>query len=194
MKQNFIRTLTALIKIQNDIMDRFFLDKFKERVNNFSEDVIAVLGDKNIAQYYYWKIKSDIDNVFRDLEMFQYLKFLKKSPLLLQAMKELLQLKLEVVKIIISKSKLNIPIKKFGLQKTEAANRKSTKIDISNMELNDSKKKILEFIKIYPNKRTKDIIDEFSVLSIRTVKRNLTELLQAGLVKKRTDSKASYYS
>ena len=62
-----------------------------------------------------------------------------------------------------------------------------------NFKLNKSKKKILEFIKSYPNIRTKDIITEFNVLSNRTVKRNLTDLLRTGLIKKRVDNKAVYY-
>ncbi|HEY4504223.1 MAG TPA: hypothetical protein VJI73_00440, partial [Candidatus Paceibacterota bacterium] len=60
--------------------------------------------------------------------------------------------------------------------------------------LNPSKQKILEFIKSYPNTRTKDIINEFNALSDRTVKRSLTELMQIGLLKKKIENKAVYYS
>ena len=59
--------------------------------------------------------------------------------------------------------------------------------------LSGNKQKILNYIKRSPNSRTRDIIYEFSVLSERTVKRNLKELVGEGLVKKFSKDNAVYY-
>ena len=60
-------------------------------------------------------------------------------------------------------------------------------------KINPNKKKILDFIKSFPNTRTKDIIYEFNSISDRTVKRNLTELAREGLIRRKVDNKAVYY-
>jgi len=60
-------------------------------------------------------------------------------------------------------------------------------------KLNQNKKKILTFIKQSPA-RTKDIVYEFGVLSSRTVKRSLRELIEAGLVKKETRDRGVIYT
>jgi len=61
-------------------------------------------------------------------------------------------------------------------------------------ELNPSQEKIFNYIRNTKDARTKEIIDEFSLLSERTVKRNLKELVGQGLLRKRSENKAVYYS
>ena len=77
---------------------------------------------------------------------------------------------------------------------TSVKNTVIPKVSDKPAKLNQSKLKILNFIKSYPDTRAKDIINEFSALSDRTVKRNLTELLKMRMIKKRVDNKATYYS
>jgi len=58
---------------------------------------------------------------------------------------------------------------------------------------NSNKEKILDFIKKSPRVRTKEIIDRFSLISDRTVKRSLAELIRIGLVQKKLEDRAVYY-
>ena len=59
--------------------------------------------------------------------------------------------------------------------------------------LTENQERILGFIRQSEVARAKDIIDEFSVLSERTVKRNLKELMSSGLVQKRLENRAVFY-
>ena len=63
-----------------------------------------------------------------------------------------------------------------------------------NLKESSNKERIFNFIKRSPNSRTKEIIDEFNILSERTVKRNLKELTTEGLVRKLAKDKGVYYS
>ena len=91
---------------------------------------------------------------------------------------------------MLSSSRFNGEVRDETLISKKIINKKSI---TKNSNLTESKKRILEYIKSYPNTRTKDIIYEFSALSDRTVKRNLTDLIKSGLVRKRVDNKAVYY-
>jgi Fe2+ or Zn2+ uptake regulation protein len=63
-----------------------------------------------------------------------------------------------------------------------------------NLRESSNKERIFNFIKHSPNSRTKDIIEEFNILSERTVKRNLKDLATEGLVRKFAKNKGVYYS
>ena len=127
-----------------------------------------------------------------------YLGFLNNSPLLLSLKIDLLLIKLEILK---SKAKVSRLEENSSRQERDNSQedikanvpdvRKYTK---NEDQLNKSQQKIFEFIKSFPERRTKDIIYEFNVLSGRSVKRNLNDLLQAGLIKRRIENKAVYYS
>ena len=57
-----------------------------------------------------------------------------------------------------------------------------------------SKDKILNFIRKTKKIRTRDLVEQFSVFSKRTVKRTLKELIDDGVIKKEEDERAVYYS
>lgn len=57
-----------------------------------------------------------------------------------------------------------------------------------------NKDKILNFIKKSPQIRAREILEEFNLVSGRTVKRNIKELLDAGLITKMSEDHAVYYS
>ena len=162
-----------------------FLGLFREE--NASVAQYQVLLERHLAS---------IDSLRDVLKEFQYLDIVKNSPLLLQAELNLLNIKLEICKMksrLISDGRGNIH-SNYHQENISQENTKITKIISKKTDkLASSKKKILDFIKSYPNTRTKDIVYEFNAFSDRTVKRNLTDLLRAGLVKKRVDNKAVYY-
>lgn len=197
---HFIKTVLLLAKIQSLTKDSFFLDKFNSKMYSFSLSFLELVkeGNVNVAQR---QVSSErhtasIDSLRDVIKEFQYLGIVKDNPLLLQVELNLLNIKLELSRI-----KNGLPVDHNG---DSDSNRYEQKVTPKNAEITrtvtkktdrlaSSKKKILDFIKSYPNTRTKDIVYEFNALSDRTVKRNLTDLLRAGLVKKRIDNKAVYY-
>lgn len=197
---HFVKTILLLGKVQTLTRDNFFLDKFNSKMYGFSLTFLELLkgNELSVAQCeaLVEKHLSSIDSLRDVLKEFKYLNIIKDTPLLLQAELNLLGVRLEVYR----RKKETEPKKGYAIstelsgQKSEQENTKVLKtVFRKNGNLNSSKKKILDFIKSYPNTRTKDIVYEFNALSGRTVKRSLTDLLRAGLVKKRIDNKAVYY-
>jgi hypothetical protein len=197
---HFIKTVLLLAKIQNLTKDSFFLDKFNSKIYSFGLSFLELFQGESasVAQYRVLLERhlASIDSLRDVLKEFQYLGIVKDAPLLLEVELSLLDIKLEIYRrkkgsILedISNDNSSHHEPKVSQKNTEII-RVVTK---KNNKLASSKKKILDFIKSYPNTRTKDIVYEFNVLSDRTVKRNLTDLLRAGLVKKRIDNKAVYY-
>ena len=198
MLKYFSRTIIFLAEINNLIEDKFFYEKFGVKISNLLDSYIIFSsrsGD-NVAQYQManTKVIESLDNILEMFEELKYLNLIRYSPLFLQAQKNLLEFKLEL-------KEYGNKLPKFKSESVETkelekqTDQKSTIGNIikKNPKLNQSKKRILEFIRNSPNTRTKDIISEFNALSDRTVKRNLTDLLRTGLIKKRIDSKAVYY-
>ena len=193
----FSKALLTLVKASRLINDRFFSDKFNKKLRDFTNNFLKfIVGYQsgNVAQY---KRPSEafladinaLSDIFSELK---YLGIVNSSPLLLRSELMLLKIKLAVIK----STKYSLADNKK--EDTQDVN-KVIKSDLAvkkpkdKTELTESKKKILDYIRTYPNTRTKDIIYEFNSLSDRTVKRNLTDLIHAGFVKKRIDDKAVYY-
>ena len=197
---HFIKTVLLLAKIQNLTKDSFFLDKFNSKMYSFSLSFLGLSQEEraDVAQYQVLLERhlASIDSLRDVLKELQYLNIVKNSPLLLQVELNLLNIKLEMCKRKNGQAsdKNEESKSNYREQKVNRENTKTIKISSrKNDKLASSKKKILDFIKSFPNTRTKDIVYEFNALSGRTVKRNLTDLLRAGLVKKRIDNKAVYY-
>lgn len=196
----FIKIILLLAKIQNLVKDDFFLNKFNSKLYNFSLSFLELpdKGNINVAQYQVLLERqlASIDSLRDVLKEFQYLKIVKNDLLLLQTELSILDIKLEICKkkkVPISDDNIEVNSSPYK-QKLKQENIKIIKtVPKKTNKLASSKKKILDFIKSYPNTRAKDIVYEFNALSGRTVKRNLTDLLSAGLVKKRIDNKAVYY-
>lgn len=201
-REVFIRTLIFLAKLHNLVKAKFFADKLETKINNFSASFLDFSINKKeepVAQYYISKERSlaavdSLVDVFKELK---YLNLVSDPPLLLHIESNLLTIKLEILK---DKIKSSLDQNRESTSKNfhtaiKRNNQTPSSIIVKedHLKMTENKKKILEYIKSFPNTRTKEIIHEFNVLSNRTVKRNLTDLLRAGLVKKRIDNKAVYY-
>ncbi|MDP3696847.1 MAG: hypothetical protein Q8R55_02330 [Candidatus Taylorbacteria bacterium] len=217
LQKQFINSVILLIKIQNLVKDNFFYNGLTGKIFAFSFDFLEFLtkeseGDIAQCQISAERCLANISELTGTFKEFRYLGLVKNAPLLLKAEYNLLSVKLGILKrmkersstLDLEKGRTSESLKTEpsrdstpDLQKDrtsaslKAEPRISYRTDDEN--LTPSKKKILEYIRSYPNTRTKDIIYEFSALSGRSVKRNLTDLLRTGLVKKRVDSKAVYY-
>lgn len=200
----FIKTVILLAKIQNLAKDDFFAEKLYQKICNFSLTFFGLVTEKgrgNIVQYNIQKEKyfAGINALLDVLKEFKYFNFVAETPLLLEAERNLLVLKLEILKnsgkkefMIGNHEEPPQPIKQtISAENMEIAGFEPK--ENYKLQMNLSKKKILDFIKSFPNTRAKDIIYEFNTLSNRTVKRNLTDLLKAGLLRKRIDNRATYY-
>jgi hypothetical protein len=95
--------------------------------------------------------------------------------------KKILSLKLNI--LLVNKSLTSI-------NSTKATDAKK-KIKLTEKS---NKGKILGYVKKNPKARAKDVVDEFSILSERTVKRNLMELVRDGLLGKKSKKRSVFYS
>jgi predicted HTH transcriptional regulator len=78
--------------------------------------------------------------------------------------------------------------KTFSMEKTPLVRKSRHK------PLSENKKKMLRFIRGASTARVRDIVDEFNILSERTVKRNLSELIEGGLVRRQLKDNRVLYS
>lgn len=199
--KNFIKTAFTLLEVRNLVKEKFFLEKFNSKFFDFSENYIkSAIEEKkdNVAQYQILleRCLSEVDYLNDILREFKYLNLIKNTPLLLDAELNLLAIKLEITRkkrVIESTPTKEKEIEQNVVLRSSEPKRISRTKKYNDEDLNSTKQKILEYIKNYPNSRTKDIVFEFNALSDRTVKRNLGDLLKAGLIKKKIDNKAVYY-
>src|SRR3989338_1906263 len=205
---HFAEAIVLMVGTFPYVEDIFFVKKIRGKVETFVSEYIRLLKQEetvNVAQYYMIeKIILRTDEILELFELISYLKAVKKITPLLLANQSLLILKLDFTKI---KKSLDVDLKKrensaptvtpksSDQNQPSIANRAMSRKNIRpSQELNPNKEKILNFIKKSPNTRTKDIIHEFNALSDRTVKRNLGELLKVGLINRKIENKAAYYS
>lgn len=198
--KKFLYSIVVLIKIHPQILDSFFASRFiskaKKLVDSYIELKIQERREPkdNVAQY---QSLRDFKNALNQVsEILEYLYRLNLAPAtsLLSGQKVVLSIALDLARNSkIKRAKENKPDrvdKDLGID-SRNLNFKSRKIQIRP---NDNKSKILDFIKNNPNTRTKDIVEEFNSISERTVKRSLVELVRGGLIARKMENKAVYYS
>jgi len=199
LSKKFIRSIILLVSARNLVKDDFFYNKFTDKIFNFGSSLLSLQErgkQADVAQYklFVEKCFSDINDFGDILKELRYLNLMNNSPLMLEIEHSLLDVRFEILKSFRGVKERDGEVKNNTAQTQVYNDKPAIRIKPKKSGgLNDSKKKILEYIKSYPNTRTKDIIYEFNALSGRTVKRNLTDLIRVGLVKKRIDNKAVYY-
>lgn len=189
--KNFINTVIFVSRIFSDLKDKFLARKLYDKLSDFIS-TYALPPRDNVAQYqyvaqYYHQLKITTDSLLELLDYLEHSKMVAVTPLL-YARRSLFAFKLQLIRI---QPESNPPA--GGVEKeSKAVSPDMPKIK-KEINLSGNKQKILNYIKRSPDSRTKDIIYEFSVLSERTVKRNLKELVSEGLVKKSSKDKAVKY-
>lgn len=182
--KSFINTVIFAARIFPGLKDKFLARKLYDKLSDF----VLTYSDKaggNVAQYSQGEVLVSINNL---LELLDYLEHSKTSALtpLLYSRRNLLVLKLQLIRTAEKPSSIEKERKEVSPAIPRIKIKKETNVG-------GNKEKIFNYIKRSPNSRTKDIIYEFSILSERTVKRNLRELVDDGLVKKVSKDKAVYY-
>lgn len=205
---NFTETLILIAGIFPHLEDDFFIKKLQAKTETCIRGYIKFKSreeETSVAQYHaIEKLIFYANDILELFELISYFGKTKKTAPLLLAGRSLLALKLGLLR---EKNNLSVIFKKREGSVPEIISKSDNKdqmLEINtvtskknirqNLELNPSKEKILNFIKKSPNARPKDIIHEFNALSDRTVKRNLGELLRVGLINKKIENKAVYYS
>lgn len=199
--KKLVKTIILLVETRNLLKDEFFKNKLENRIFSLGENFFKLGTEENKNNIYYNQrlaVERFLVNIFDLLEILKelsYLNLAKNDQLFLEVEISLLDLKLIVLKninvtdYIEEKSERSIEGNNISQSEMSSIAKSSFRKD----ELTETKKKILNFVKSYPNSRTKDIIYELSNFSGRTIKRNLTDLLKVGFIKKRVDNKAVYY-
>ena len=178
--KNFINTVIFVSRIFSGLKDKFLARKLYDKLSDFISAYVAC-----VAQSKGGDIKVATDSLLELLDYLEHSKMVAATPLL-YARRSLFAFKLQLIR--------TQPEQPIVEKERKAASPAAPKIK-PKINLSGNKEKILNYIKHSPDSRTKDIIYEFSVLSERTVKRNLKELVSDGLVKKssKDKDKAVYY-
>lgn len=173
--KNFINTVIFVSRIFSGLKDKFLARKLYDKLSDFISAYVAQSAGGDI--------KVVTDCLLELLDYLEHSKMVAAAPLL-YARRSLFAFKLQLIRI----QPEQLTVEKERQAVSPAVPKIKKEINLSG-----NKQKILNYIKRSPDSRTKDIIYEFSVLSERTVKRNLKELVNDGLVKKSSKDKAVFY-
>lgn len=170
----FADSLLSLSKILTQLRDPFYFSKLDQKTKKYIDVYVSYLiqADKKPT------LIQIINELIDCLEFIEHGESELKNEIL-NCKKNILQFKIELYR------------KQVKTEKD--VSRKETKPKrINNFKGN--KERILEFIGKTQQVRPKDILDEFNLVPQRTIKRNLKELLSAGLISKMNEENAVYYS
>lgn len=199
MRALFIEAVHSVVRLEFLTADTFIINKAKvftgEIINLLSEYEVATTGsgikEHSVAQYNGLS-RIGLERVLLGLEYIQHFNAVPAAPLLV-ATHSVLKLK----SILFSEKESNI------VENLSAVGQKSDrdlKNKIKNPKqkapglLSENKKKILEFISQSLSVRPREVLAQFNYLTKRTVKRNLQELFEAGLLLKENQDKAVLYT
>lgn len=193
----FTNSVILLAKLLTKIEDKFLAQKLHNKISGMVSAYI-VQHSMNVAQYHHSELLNSMNSILDFLELLAHNSRPDTTPLLL-AQKNLLKFKLYILKQTNlgtmkarSAIKVNEPLPSTPEIQTPKPVLKNKSLR-PVLKSDSNKEKIFNFIKRSPDIRAKEIIDKFSILSDRTVKRNLRELTDEGLLKKKLENGAVYY-
>ena len=191
--KNFTNSIIFLVKLFAGLKDKFLAQKLYDKTSGFIAGYIKLSkskGDNEAVSHNlaFVELKNSIDGLLELLDYLEHYKTVSTTPLL-YARRNLLDFKLNLVRLH------HEPFQPAPKPKENKPTTPAVKsFQPRNLRESSNKERIFNFIKRSPNSRTKEIISEFSILSERTVKRNLKELASEGLVRKFAKDKGVYYS
>lgn len=197
----FTNSVIFLSKLFTTVEDKFLKQKLHEKLSDFIFAFIEQKDGCSLASHNVISkdVLGPINNLLDYLEYLAHISKGNTTPLLL-AQKNLLKFKLYIIKQNkVEKVSKAADIINLSPKVPVTADVTTSKLPVRTrlMRLapksNSNKEQIFNYIKKTPDVRTKDVVSKFSVLSGRTVKRNLKELIDDGLLSKKSDSGAVYY-
>lgn len=188
---DYIKKFTAAMvfssRMSSGVKDQLFLQKLYRSLSDLSRAHAAFLkeeNEKNISE-----VSHCIRRVMDSVDYCEHLELAALIPLL-QARQALLRL----ARVFSTKKEKTRPITQPVKNTSEHASPPKPRQELLDQpHLSENQEKIFKFIRQSPNVRAKDIIDGFGLLSDRTVKRSLKELINSGLIKKKEENRAVYY-
>lgn len=177
-----VKTLGALLTAQQTVLDAFFQRRLADQMSALLEIHIecALQKESELSKRDYLKICKETQTLLEEIV------YLQKGDLLALSVAQ--ERILHFTRLLLREFKNQTP----SIELKPAAIVKKEKTLPINQSGN--KDRILEFVRRAPARRAKEIIDEFSVLSPRTVKRSLRQLSRDGFIIKRLENRAVYYS
>ena len=192
--KNFTNSVIFLVKLFAGMKDKFLAQKLYDKISGFIAGYIKLSNSKrendtvshNVS---FIELKNAVDGLLELLDYLEHSKLVLITPLL-YARRNLLDFKLNLVRLY----QQSIPKVAPKPKESKPSFVVSKNIPPRNLKDSSTKERIFSFIKRSPNSRTKEIIEEFSMLSDRTVKRNLKELTTEGMIRKLAKDNRVYYS
>lgn len=192
--KNFTNSVIFLVKLFSGLKDKFLAQKLYDKISGFIASFIRLAGPREESDIIvshninYLELKNCINGLLELLDYLEHSKLVSTTPLL-YARRNLLDFKLGILKLY------HRPVQPVSKPKEVRQTNAVPKINHpKSLKERSNKERIFNFIKHSPSSRTKEIIHEFSILSERTVKRNLKELATEGLIRKWSKDKGVYYS
>ncbi len=184
-QKTFLKTVAALLDARQGVVDPFFNQRFGSMADQLLESYLAYRSDcANVRGYV--EILKNGSNLIEEV---LYLGHGDKISLLIAQ---------ELVLRSLRDALFAARVAAVDSQKTEpiVTRKKPAEIKpiVQPKDQGLSRQKILEFVRRVSECRARDVIEEFSALSERTVKRGLKELSEEGLIVKKSENRAVYYS
>jgi len=183
----YVAALVASSRITSSVRDPFIIRKFHQKIYNLVEanhGFITQLASSSLGGPVVLRQQHLLSCIDVLIDLIEYEEHLKRSDLVVLAYAQRALLRF---RLFIQRTKIQATSQ---IQPASAA--KEPEIKKKKIEISENKKKILTFIRQSPA-RTKEIVDEFRLMSSRTVIRSLKELMTAGLVKKKTNDRGAVY-
>lgn len=196
----FVSAILSTARLLEGIYDTFFSKRLQILLRQFFIRGVGLFQAKedDVAQYIIrQEFLQAIREINRLLEYLSYLNLVRRTPLLI-ARRSLMRLYLSEIRVLIvpkTETKTGQPGSRVSDSGQPTAEQdKISQIPKPRLDLNENQTKILGFIKKFERVRARDVIDQFSALSQRTVKRSLKELIKSGLIEKEAEARAVFYS
>ncbi len=182
----FVQTVAAIFQARQEVTDLFFQHRVTECIQAVLETHIqcCLFEDSSSRLQAYLRALRQTDTLFEEVA---YLR--KGDPIAFAAARERILVYIRTVLQEVKRKPLLravVPLSKTESPKNNVLPAKQT--------LPTTPQKILDFVRQAPERRAKEIVDEFSALSGRTVKRGLKELSEKGLIVRKEQNNAVYYS
>ena len=194
--KTFHRTSISLARLLFGVKDPYFMRKVFEKSEGLSQaciNFVKSVGDSSTSNR-----DNLVATIGEIIDLCDYIEHLNLSPAtsLVVLKKNLFLLKLQVLKYD-KKEATTPPTQSILPKKKKIDEGKNSTVLVSTItkekKIDGNRQRILDFVCHFPNTRTKEIIDEFTSLSQRTVKRTLKELVAEGRLQKRSESNAVFY-
>ncbi len=193
----FVQIMTPLFQAQQSVVDLFFKNRLNENIERTIDRHIQYWAHPSQeSQREYIRVLKDLDGILQEIT------YLEKGDAIQLAISQEQVLRYFHNFLQGTRTEKQIPVETEVVRPVEPTPRPVVSNVVSVIQksgrgkgkLSETQQNILEFVRQEPDCRTKDVINQFSALSQRTIKRNLRELNKEGRIVKRSDGAAVYYS